>query len=228
MKAWKLASLVGALVAVGMATTALPGNAQKKDRDKDRSAAAADAGVGYVDLNKIMDQVKKTSTWVTMTKSFDDARAKYQGEIASLTKIRYLTATEKAELDQIRAKTSVTAGEKARIAELEGKSEALDKEAQTLAGVEKPTAEQSKRIEELSKLRQAAIANLQDETEKRSEQLRKLEEQVLDDMQAKILEQVKKVAESRNLGLVVDQRAVLFGGQDLTDDIMKKLDAGKK
>jgi len=225
MKAWKLASLVGVLVAVGVSSTALPGNAVDKKNDK---SAASDATVGFVDLNKIMEQVKKTSTWVTMTKGFDDARARYQGEIASLTKIRYLTATEKAELEQIRAKTNVTAGEKARLGELENKSEALDKEAQTLAAVEKPTAEQSKRIEELSKLRQAAIANLQDETEKRSEQLRKLEEQVLDGMQDKILEHVQQVAKSKNLTLVVDQRAVLFGGQDLTEDIMKKLDSGKK
>lgn len=227
MKAWKLASVVGVLVTVGVATTALPGSAQKKG-DKEKSAAVSDSSVGFVDLNKIMDQVKKTSTWVTMTKSFDDARAKYQGEIASLTKIRYLTATEKTELDQIRAKTNVTAGEKARIGELENKSEALDKEAQSLASVEKPTPEQSKRIEELSKLRQAAIANLQDETEKRTEQLRKLEEQVLDDMQGKILEHVQQVAKNKSLTLVVDQRAILFGGQDLTEDIMKKLDSGKK
>lgn len=223
MKSWKLAGIVGLLVAVGVGGAALPGNAQKKgDRDK------VDSAVGFVDLNRIMEQIKKTPTWATMTKRFDDERTKFQAEIANLTKVRYLTATEKEELERLNAKKSVTDGEKARITELQNKSEAIDKEAQTLAAVEKPTDEQRKRIDELSNLRKAAIANLQDETENRSKKLQDLEGTVLDEMQGKILENVQQVAKSKGLGLVVDQRAVLFGGQDLTEDVLQKLGAGKQ
>ncbi|MCC2670165.1 MAG: hypothetical protein K0Q72_2636 [Armatimonadetes bacterium] len=223
MKSWKLAGLIGLLVAVGVGGAALPGNAQKKN-DKDKVESA----VGFVDLNRIMEQIKKTPTWLTMTKKFDDERTKFQAEIAGLTKLRYLTVTEREELDRINAKKSVTDSEKARIAELQAKSEAIDKEAQTLAGVEKPTDEQRKRIDELATLRKSAIANLQDETELRTKKLQELEGTVLDDMQGKILENVQQVAKSKGLALVVDQRAVLYGGQDLTEDVLLKLGATKK
>jgi Skp family chaperone for outer membrane proteins len=221
MKDWKLAGLIAGLLATGITLGATQGHAQKKN-DKN------DSTIGYVDLNRVMEQIKKTSTWITETKRFDDERAKFQAEIAALTKIRYLTAAERETLAQLREKKTVTDGERARILELENKSEALDKEAQALAAVEKPTEEQVKRIEELAKLRQAAIANLQDETELRSRQLQELEAKVLDGMQEKILTQVQGVAKSKGLTLVLDQRAVLSGGQDLTDDVLLKLGAPKK
>ena len=224
MKNWKLAGVVGLLVAIGVGGAALPGNAQKKG-DKNEKV---DSTVGFVDLNQIMEQIKKTPVWLTQTKKFDDARTKFQAEIAGLTKLRYLTPTERQDLDSLNAKKSVTDGEKARITELQNKSEAIDKEAQSLAAVEKPTDEQRKRIDELSDLRKKAIANLQDETEQRSKKLQDLEGTVLDEMQGKILENVQQVAKSKGLALVVDQRAVLFGGQDLTEDVLQKLGASKK
>jgi len=220
MKAWRLTGLVTVLVAVGLLGAASQGYAQKKDK--------VDTNIGFVDLARVMEQIKKTSTWLQQTKRFDDERVKFQGEIAALTKLRYLTTVERDSLTQLRAKTSVSAGEKAKIAELEGKSEVLDKEAQTLAAVEKPTDEQGKRINELAMLRQAAIANLQDETEQRSRALQELEAKVLDEMQLKILEHVQQVAKNKGLVLVIDQRAILFGGQDLTDDVLLKLGAPKK
>jgi Skp family chaperone for outer membrane proteins len=222
MMAWKSAGLVAALVAVGLTGAATQGHAQKKDKEK------ADSTVGFVDLARVMDQIKKTTTWTRETKRFDDERVKFQGEIAALTKVRYLTVPERETLTQLRAKPTATASEKARIAELEAKSDALDKEAQTLAAVEKPTEEQGKRIEELAKLRQAAIANLQDETEQRSQALQALEGKVLDEMQDKILEHVQGVAKNKGLTFVLDQRAVLYGGQDLTDDVLLKLGVPKK
>jgi Skp family chaperone for outer membrane proteins len=221
MKAWTLAALTAFLVAGGLVISTGQGHAQKKGEKVDTT-------IGFVDLNRVMDQIKKTSTWVTETKKFDDIRLKFQGEIAHLTKVRYLTAAERGELDALRAKKSVSASEDARLKELENKSESLDKEAQTLAAVEKPTTEQAARIGDLSKLRQVAIANLQKETEDRSIQLQELEGKVLDDMQGKILEHVQTVAKNKGLILVLDQRAVLYGGQDLTDDVLLKLGAPKK
>lgn len=220
MKAWRLAGLVTVLVAVGLLGAATQGYAQKKEK--------VDTNVGFVDLARVMEQIKKTSTWLQQTKRFDDERVKFQGEIAALTKLRYLTTVERDSLTQLRAKTTVSAGEKAKIAELEGKSEVLDKEAQTLAAVEKPTDEQGKRINELAMLRQAAIANLQDETEQRSRALQELEAKVLDEMQGKILDHVQQVAKNKGLVMVIDQRAILYGGQDLTDDVLLKLGAPKK
>jgi Skp family chaperone for outer membrane proteins len=215
MHGWKLAGCLAAAVAAGVAFTALPGNAQRK--------TAAPSSIGYVDLAAVTDQIKKTPTWQQMTKKFDDQRGVYSKEIETLTKTRYLTDQERKELELLRAKPKASDAEAARIAELEKKSETLDREAQTLAGIEKPNEMQEKRIGELAELRKGALAVLQDETEKRTESLRRLEAEVLDDMQKQVLDKVAQVAESKNLTLVLDRGAILYGGQDLTQDVVKKL-----
>lgn len=221
MHRWKIASSVAALVAAGLLGSALPGMAQK-DKKK------VDSPVGYVDLGRITDQIKKTQRWQVMTSKFEDDRRKFQQEIADLTKIRYLSDAERKELTELNTKQKPTDAEKARISDLRDRSDNLDKEFQTLAGVEKPTAEQEARIKTLAKMRENAISALQEETEKRSQQLRELEGTVLEEMQGQILKIVEQVSESKNLTLVVDRQAVLYGGQDLTEDVLKKLGGAPK
>ena len=216
MHRWNIAAGIAALVTAGVLGSALPGMAQK-DKKK------IDTTVGFVDLGRVTDQIKKTPTWQVMTTKFEDERKKYQQEIADLTKIRYLSDVERKELETLNAKQKPSEAEKARIGDLQNRSEAMDKEFQQLAGVEKPTPEQDARIKALAKMRENAISSLQEETEKRSQQLREMEGQVLEEMQGKILKIVEQVSESKNLTLVVDRQAVLYGGQDLTEDVLKKL-----
>ena len=220
MDRWKVAGTLAAIVLAGTLGTQLPGVAQKKGK--------ADTSVGYVDLGQVTEQIKKTSTWQVRTKEFDDKRSKFSDEIAYLTKTRYLSESERKELETLKAKTKASGTEQARIDELEKRSEALDKEFQQLAGTEKPTPEQDKRIKELSAMRQAAIDALQGEGEKRTQSLRELEGTVLESMQGEILKKVSEVADGKNLTLVVDRQAVLFGGQDVTPDVLRKLGATTK
>lgn len=224
MKDWKLAGAMATLALTVVVGAALPGSAQKKGDKGER----IESTVGFVDLGQVTEEIKKSPNWGVMTKQFDEERQKYQKEIADLTKIRYLTPTERTELDNLRAKKTVTEGEKANIKKLEEQSDAIDREAQSLAGVEKPTPDQSKRIDELAKLRQTAVTNLQTETEKRSELLRNTENQVLEGMQKNILNTVTEVSKTKGLTLVVDRQAVLYGGQDLTEDVLRKLGAAPK
>jgi Skp family chaperone for outer membrane proteins len=50
-----------------------------------------------------------------------------------------------------------------------------------------------------------------------------MESSVLDAMQRRVLQAVEKVAQNKNLGLVLDRQMVLYGGQDLTKDVLKQL-----
>lgn len=216
MQRWKLAGSIAALAAAGFVGSALPGfGADTKKKP--------DSTVGYVDLGRITDQIKRTPKWQVMTSKYEDQAKKAQQEVADLTKIRYLTDAERKELETLQAKQKPTDAEKARIEALQSQSDTLDKEFQNLAGVEKPTPEQDARIKALAKLRENAVNALQEAAEKRSEALRKLEGEVLEEMQGNILKAVENIADSRNLTMVIDRQAILYGGQDLTEDVLKKL-----
>jgi Skp family chaperone for outer membrane proteins len=218
-KHWKMAGTVAALVTAGVLGVSLPGMAQKKN------SAKTDSTIGFVDLGQVTEQIKRTSTWQQAAKRFDTERSKFQDEIAHLTKTRYLTSAERTELDNLRARKNVTDGEKTKIAELEAKSENLDKEFQNLAAREKPTEEEKKRINELVKLREEAISKIQEETDKRTNELHLMESKVLEEMQGKILEIVKQISDREDLAMVVDRQAILYGGRDLTPDVLTKLGA---
>jgi Skp family chaperone for outer membrane proteins len=214
----KMAGTVAALVMAGVLGASLPGMAQKK-------GAKVDSTIGYVDIGQVTEQIKRTSTWQVMTKKYEDEQRRFNDEIVQLNKTRYLSPAERKELDDLKAQKSVSDKDKNRIAELEAKSDNQDKEFQGLAGREKPSDTEKARIKELAKAREDANSWLQGEIDKRSQNLHDLESKVLEEMQGKILGIVSQISEKENLTMVVDRQAILYGGRDLTPDVLTKLGA---
>jgi len=217
MHRMKLAGYAAALAVAGVMMAALPGMAQKGGKGK------VDATVGYVDLAEISEQIKETTTWKTAVKKFEDERAKYRNEIEDLASIRFLSAAERSELQTLRAKAKPTDGEKDRIKALEDTSSKLEREYQQLAMTEKPNEQQGARLKELTQTREKASGDLQEEYNKRLQSLEDSERKIMDEMQGQILKVVTQIAEDRGLAMVVDRQVILYGGQDLTQDVVKKL-----
>jgi len=217
MNRWSRAGWLGALVAAGILGLSLPGAAQKK------GAARPDAIFGFVDLTSVTDAVKKTPEWQQSVRKFEDEKARYKNELEALGKLRYLTTTERTELQNLRAKQKPTDAEKARIQELDDRSGKLDQEYQALAMISELTAEQRTRLRAVQEMREKGVTQLQDETNKRMEALQRVEAEVLQGMQDRILRIVGQVADSRGIVMVVDRQFILYGGQDLTEDVLKKL-----
>jgi Skp family chaperone for outer membrane proteins len=182
-----------------------------------------DSPLGFVDLAQITDKVKVTAEWKVNVQKFEDSRSKFRNEIEDLAKLRFLSPAELEELRNLRAKPKPTDGEKERVTQLTTKSGQLDQEFQRLSMTEKPNEADSKRVKELAAMREQASTAIQAEYDKRAQQLQKMEGEMLDTMQTKILEVVGQVAEKQNLAMVVDRQAVLYGGNDLTQEVLKKL-----
>lgn len=216
MDRMKMAGCVAAAAVTGVLGLAYTGKAAPS---KNSPAPV----VGYVDLGTVTDQIKQTPNWKVMVTKFEDAKTRYRDEIENLTKVRYLAPAERTELDNLRAKGKAGDTEKARIDQLLKKSDQIDQEYQSLGQTEKLTDEQTKRLNELKKIREDGINSLQNETDKRAESLRQLESQVLDEMQGKVIKTVGEIAQKKDLVLVLDRQAVLYGGQDLTQDVLTKL-----
>ena len=54
-------------------------------------------------------------------------------------------------------------------------------------------------------------------------ELQKKEQTLLTGIQGKVDEAVKQTAEAKGLSVVLAKEAVVYGGQDITDDVIKKL-----
>jgi len=215
MQTWKAAGLAAALVVgLGLVTT-LPGQAQGPKK--------TDLSVGFVDLGLVTEQIKQTDSWRNELKKFEDTKARLRDEIDGLTKVRYLTKAEREEYKNLRAKPKASDSEKERIGKLERKSEDMDQEYMQLGQTEKLSDQQIARVKELKDVRERALAELQTEAENRAQQLQGIEAGVLDTLQKKVLQAVEKVSQNKGLGIVFDRSTVLFGGVDLTPDVLKQL-----
>jgi Skp family chaperone for outer membrane proteins len=217
MKGWKLSACLAALVVAGTLGAATTGNAQRG------KAPAKETLVGFVDLQEVTEQIKLTSEWQVLVNKFEDESRKAENELEAMSRIRYLTQEERTELSGLRAKARPTDADKQRIEALERRSNELEREYQQLALVEKFSPEQDARRRELDQMRTEAVDVIQTERNQRVQRLQQMQAEVLEGMQEKILKIVSEVADKKNLAMVVDRQAVLYGGENLTSEVVKKL-----
>ncbi len=208
-------SVLLAVAAAGILGSAVPLLAQGRKNEK--------SIVGYVDMGQITDQIKQTPTWLQMVKSFDDTRQRLESELRTLNESRYLTDAEREEIKNLNAKPKPSDSETKRIAELKAKSTQIDTEFQTLSRLEKLDPKQKQRLADIGTLREKAVASLQDEGEKRNQQLQQMQVDMIQKMDERIRSVTQQVAEQRSLSIVVDKSMLIYGGDDLTADVLKKI-----
>jgi Skp family chaperone for outer membrane proteins len=180
-------------------------------------------GPAYVDLAKVLTEFRKTSAFSKYQVKLRDQAKQFDDEMQTLAQLRYCTDAERTEGLALKAKPNLNNKEKARLAELIKKGESVDNEIAALSQKPKPTSEESARIVELSKMRTEAVKSLAKQQADRRDQLRAMEGNLMADVENDLLKMVEKLAKDQKLTTIYERRAVLVGGTDLTDQVIKKL-----
>lgn len=178
---------------------------------------------GVVDLDRVLDEYRKTATYAKYQQRLADQEKSFNAEMTDLQKTRYSTSAERNELATLKQKAKPADPDKARIAELEGKSDRLDSELGVLSQKANPSADDTKRIQELAKMRADAEKSLNKEFADRQQKLRQLNAELTNTVQDELIKLVEKVAKDQKLISVFDRHALLVGGNDITDAVVKKL-----
>ena len=63
----------------------------------------------------------------------------------------------------------------------------------------------------------------QDYYQQSQERLRNKQQELIEPIEQSIKDAVKKTAEAKGLSVVIEQSAVVYGGQDITQDVIAKL-----
>ncbi|MBM3458231.1 MAG: hypothetical protein FJX77_06835, partial [Armatimonadetes bacterium] len=124
MQNWKVVGTILSLVAVGVLGSAVPGQAQRPGK--------GNSTIGFVDLARVTEQVKKTPSWSQKLKEFEDQRQRLATEVQGLSRTRYLLPADRQLLQDLRAKPKRTPAEEQKVRELERKSDDLDREFRML------------------------------------------------------------------------------------------------
>ena len=173
-----------------------------------------------IDLKKTVDSYTET--------------AKAQQELAALDKTlrdtydnkdagRFLDDNERKELETLQAVANPSAEQKKRLDELVQMNNAR---AQTFRGYQlnpnrTPAEEQEyKTLQARSDKMDKELDELADRLQ---EQLRKKQEEIANRLNESIQKAISTVATQKSIPAVFDKSAVLFGGQDITEDVLAVL-----
>jgi outer membrane protein len=177
----------------------------------------------FVNLNKILAEYRKTSAFAKFRQRMRDQEKIFGQEMETLAQLRYCTEPERQEALAIKSKPRPNAREQARLTTLMNKANTIDNELATLSQKQNPTPADTQRISDLSKMRTDAARNLAKEATERQERLRKMETDMTAEVEDELLKVVEKVAKDQKLPIIYERRALLFGGVDMTDQVLKKL-----
>lgn len=207
-------SLVPALAAIGLGIFFLT------VRPADTAARAAAVPLGYVDIKLVFQQAPAAQAAV---KQAEQLKAQLQSELALKQDTLILTDVERTEMNSLLAKPTPSDKEKARIGELRGKTAKLDEELRGLRQKPTPTETEKARLQELTQLFSTAENKLRTDMETLQGQLDQKGDELMSGLQDKILKAVEEVAKDQGLAMVVDKQARLFGGDDITSQVVGKL-----
>jgi Skp family chaperone for outer membrane proteins len=180
-------------------------------------------GPAWVDLPRVLAEYKKTAAFAKYQAKLRDLGRQFTEEMKTLAELRYCTDAERDEALKLKAKEKRTPAEQARMDELMGRADKVDNEISTLSQKQNPTEADTKRLQEISKMRTDALRGLAKAEADRRDQMRKLEVESTEAVENELLTLVEKVAKDQKLDIVYERRSVLFGGQDISELVIKKL-----
>lgn len=177
-----------------------------------------------VDVQKAFNDYKVTTT---SNDEINKLVASLKRELDLRAANRLLNDAEIQELVKLVNKTPQTDADKQRIDELEKASKARDEELNSLSNKTDLTEQERTRLRELKELSNKNDASGRTLAEDYSQQIDKRKSELSDKITADLKAAIAKVAQARGLATVVDKIAILYGGVDLTEDVIKELNSGK-
>ncbi len=185
-----------------------------------KAQGTAQPTVGVVDVQKAFTEynITKTSN-AEITKQA--AAFKLDLDTRSINKL--MTEAEINELIKLKVKTPATDADKKRIDELEKLSKQRDEELNTLSNKTDPSEQERGRLRELRDLGNKNEASARTAADDYNQQLEKRQKELSDKITSDIQAAIAKVAQQKGLATVVDKIAVLYGGIDVTEDVIKVL-----
>lgn len=177
--------------------------------------------IAVVDLDKVHTAAPRIRQyWDEINGLKSDLEKKLEIRSQSLL----LGGNEIEELLTLVTKATTTEQEKNRIKDLRATQEARQNELQTIEQTKEPNAQQSARMKELQDARKKSSDAGEAITKDYDTLLKNKVNELDKKAEADLREAINKVATAKGFGVVLAKDAVLFGGTDITDDVISKLD----
>lgn len=186
-------------------------------------AQTAQPTVGMVDVQRAFDEYK-------VTKSSNDEVNKLYEQFALELRIRdshrLLTDQEIEELVRLRGVSGPDDAQVKRIDELEKLSKSRDEELNALSNTKELSEEQNARLRSLRDMQNKSEVVIRNLDEDYKQQVEKRKNELSDKITEDLKSAIEAVAKEKGLATVVDKIAVLYGGVDITNEVISRLNQG--
>ncbi|MDH7569392.1 MAG: OmpH family outer membrane protein [Armatimonadota bacterium] len=195
-------------------------------------AAEAPAGglIGVVDMEKVSQQAEPVKN---AYKELNDTQERLMRNLQELDQYAYLSAAELREFAAILdTPGELSQGQKLRSGELKQLANDREKEWQQLAQVANPTPEQKAKMQDLARMRNEKDTVLQEIQKKYQATLNTKAQEILPKLSKQVDDVIAAVAKDQKLAIVLSRKVttptggeevVLYGGVDISDEIIKRL-----
>lgn len=188
-----------------------------------QAPAAPQPTVAMVDVQKAGSAYKGTKS---ANDEINKLVADIRMELETRASHKLMTDAELTELISLKKKSPPTEADSKRIDELEKIVKQRDEEVNTLSQKSDPSDAERARLRELKELSNKNSASINTLSDDYAQQVDKRRTELQDKVTADLLAAVAKVAQQKGLATVVDKVIVLYGGIDVTDDVIKALNGG--
>ncbi len=217
MKNIRTFSLFAALFAV--AALIRPASTQAQEAGP---VTLTSANIGLVDITRIGQEY---TSLIEKNKDLENLLASRKSELEIRQSYRFLTEEEMQELLKLLALKEPTPEQKNRAKELVDLSQKRDAELLALDTKENLTPEEKARRSELRQIQTAADQKTEELAAAYTAEMQQERQKIEGNVVQAVRNAVTQVATEMGLAIVFDKDAILFGGTDITDQVLQKLNA---
>ena len=185
-------------------------------------AGWAKSEVGVVDWDKVLASF---TAYQAALKQHEDFTAQRQAQLTFRFQTRMLGDAEIKECEELRKLAAPTEEQKKRLQELLAVSDTREQELESLKANASPTPEQSKRIQELQPVSDAGTKALEELRAKLKQEVADEFNRLMTPLDERLKKAIAVVAGELKLGVVLNKGDVLFGGEDITEKVLVKVNA---
>lgn len=177
----------------------------------------------YVRFSALLTAYRKTQAFQTLQGRLRTIVQKLEAELLVLNKVRLAPAAIREEALSLVTREMIDDAGKKRIDELTEMARSLDEQFAALSQKQSPSPEEAARLLELSRERMAGSTWYGAQRAGRQKQINEADTEILRTMSREITALISKIAKEMKTPVVYDQSAIIYGGFDLTPEVVKRL-----
>lgn len=177
---------------------------------------------GVVDMAKVLEGYKDFKDSDQQYKTF---LAERQQQLDEGMAVRLLSEEELKEYQNLKAVAAPADDQKQRLEQLRAVAETRENELNSLSRLTSPSEEEKKRLSDLKTLADKSSAEIEQLQKRLSDEINARNKELSEKLNQKIESALAAVAKDKRVEFILAKDAVLYGGRDLTNDILTKLNA---